>query len=205
MLKRIKAGKIKDFLKKNIRSIAYYSAVALVLAVIAAAAEVYRSDEDYARKMVLTDEIAAEAVAEKMPEPIRPEGMRNIRAFSAAPVWNAGMQQWECHCGNDYEMEGSEIICLADGVVADTGESSMRGGYVAVDGKDGRYYIYCCVTPTEDTEAGKEVHAGEIIAAADDSLPGETALNKHLHLEVYENGQAVDFEKLCPANSETAD
>lgn len=205
MFKRIKPGKIKDFLKKHIKGIVYYGAVALVLAVIAAAAEVYRSDEDYVRKMVLTDEIAAEALAEKMPEPARPEGMRNIRAFSAAPVWNAGMQQWESHCANDYEMEGGEIICLADGVVADIGESSMRGGYITVDGKDGRCYIYCCVAPAEDTAAGKEVYAGEIIAAADDSLPGESALNKHLHLEVFENGNAVDFEKICPENSETAD
>lgn len=205
MLKRIRITETWRFLRRNMKSIAYYGAVALALAAIAVAAEAYRSDDEYAQKMVLTDELAAEAVAEKLPAPIYPDGMRNTRTFNEIPCWNDAMQLWENHCANDYKLEGGKVVCLVDGVVADAGESSVRGGYIIAEGSDDRCYVYCSVVPAEEIVPGKEIRAGEIIAVADDSMTSEIAMGAHLHLEVYEDEKPVDFERLCLKKGESVD
>ena len=190
------AKNISAFVRRRYKTLLYYGAMAVVLALIAAAAESYRTDSENARPLVLTENMAQEALADAAEGVIYPENMELIRGFGRRTEWNDSLGQWELHCANDYGFEDGKVVCLAGGTVSDVGESVGRGGFVEIQGDDGRLYRYCSVIPEENILPGAEITAGEVIALADDGIPSETAEGKHLHLEVYENDVLTDFESL---------
>ncbi len=193
------------FLHRRYKAILYYGAMALILILLAAAAESYRKDGENGQPLVLSESAVQEAIADAGEGILRPEGMRQVRGFSEQMEWNGELKQWELHCANDYVFEGDGVVCLAGGTVADIGESSGRGGFIEIQGYDGRLYRYCSVIPVENILTGAEVDAGEIIAAADNGIPSEFAQGKHLHLEVYEDGILSDFERISGKNDPAAD
>ena len=182
-------------LKRYRGRILYYAGVAVVLTAIALAAESYRSGE--AGELIVPEAELAPVLMQAEPEAsiICPEGMELLRGFSVIPEWNRELQQWESHGAVDYILTDGRAECLEGGIVQTVGKSGVYGGFVELD-CGGRLYRYASVEPAESLEPGMEIEAGELIGAADGSMPGESLHGAHLHLEVYENGAAVDFEAL---------
>ena len=198
-------GKAVEFLSRRYKAVLYYGAMTLILILLAAAAESYRKDGENAQPLVLTENEVQQAVADAGQGMSRPEGMKLVRGFSNQMEWNSELEQWEMHCANDYIFEGDDVSCIAGGTVADVGKSSGRGGFIEIQGHDGRLYRYCSVMPVENIAQDTKVEAGERIAVADNGIPSEFALGKHLHLEVYEGGILTDFESIIPKNTAAAD
>jgi len=181
------------FVRRRYKVILYYGAVILVLALVAGAAESYRTGKDGGQMLVLPENVIAETVSEKGSEIVYPENMSLLRGFSDQMEWNSALGQWEMHPANDYAFSDGQVACLSSGTVLDVGESGVKGGYIEIESGD-MVYIYCSVIPGENILPGVQLAAGEIIGIADDSMPSELTLGKHVHLEVYESGKPVNFE-----------
>lgn len=196
---------IGRFVKRRYKSILYYAAMTLVLALVASVAERYRTDGEKEQSALLREKPVQETISEVEANVVYPETMRLIRGFDAQPAWNEALGQWETHTANDYVFADDRVICLADGFVKDVGESSLSGGYIEIEDGSGEVYRYLSVTPLQDVSVGDEVRAGEIIAEADDGMASELTLGKHLHLEIVEEETWNDFEQICGKNVTDAD
>lgn len=195
---------IGRFVKSRYKSLLYYAAMVLVLALVASAAEKYRTkDEDIPE--TLPSDVAQETVSAVETEIVYPEEMRLLRGFSDQPIWNDVLLQWEIHAACDYALADDRVICLASGSVRDVGQSSINGGYIEIEAEDGRIYRYASVKPMREICVGDAVYAGEIIAEADDGMVSELTFGRHLHLEVYDDGILTDFEQICGKNACDAD
>ena len=180
-------------LKRHRGRIFYYGGLVLVLTAIAFAADSYRRS---APEALVVPSAEVSAVLERLREPeiVYPEGMRLLNGFSTQPRWNDALQQWESHEAADYSLADNDVICLEGGIVRAVGETGLHGGYLEVECCE-RLYRYASIFPSESMAAGKEVRAGDRIGTADESMAGEQSLGAHLHLELYENGNAtVDFQ-----------
>ena len=195
---------LAGFIKRRYKTILYYGAVILVLALVANAAESYRTDNAGGQALVLPENVLAEAAAQAGNTAIYPENMHLLRAFSDQPQWNGELGQWEIHAANDYAFDDGRAVCLSGGIVQDVGESGVKGGYIEIE-SDGKVYIYSSIAPDKDILPGMQVGAGDAIGLADESMPSEMLLGRHVHLEVYENGAPLDFEKLEGKNSRAVD
>ena len=193
------------FVRSKYKALLYYGAMAVVLVLLAAAAESYRTDSEDAQPLVLTENMVQEAVADAGQEIIRPDGMELARGFSKQTEWNSVLKQWEMHCANDYIFEDDRIVCLMSGTVSDFGQSAGEGGFIEIQGDDGRLYRYCSIMPDEAILIGDEITAGAIIGLASEGMPSEISQGNHVHLEVYEAGELCDFESLCVKNVPSAD
>lgn len=191
-----KCAVVGGFFKRRYKSILYYAAMAAVLALIASAAESYRSDREGGQALILPENMAQETLSDAGGSAIYPQNMGLLRPFCAQPVWNEALSLWETHAANDYGFADDQVICLEDGIIIDAGESSARGGYLEIEAENGTLYRYCCVLPTEHATVGQSVRAGEIIAEAGEGMPSEAEWGKHLHLEVYRDGVLADFEQI---------
>lgn len=177
--------------------IAYYAAVALALAAIAAAAERYRDGRGGQAEAP-----ALPAVEFSQPQqdveaaaPRAPEGATCLRGYSDCPEWSSALGLWEDHRATDYRLNGDAVACLCSGVVRTVGVSGTYGGFVEVE--SGELLLrYASVAPREGLKPGDKLRVGEALGRADASLPGEASLGAHLHLEAILNGESADFAAL---------
>ena len=193
--------RIPPFLKKNGGRIAYYGLVVLALCAIARAAEVYRSGSRE-EALVLPEAYALDVIATEQEEDSAtqiPEAWKLLRGFSGEPQWRAELGMWEAHPAVDYDCGDAGVLCLRDGVVRTVGESGVYGGFVEVE-SDGMLMRYASIEPADGLEPGLALEAGDAIGTADASMPGEADAGAHLHLELYLDGEAVDFVQYAAAD-----
>ena len=183
-------------LRKYRGRIAYYGAVALVLTAIAFAAETYRSGD--AGELILPAQEIAPVLQQSQPaqEIFRSADMTVLRGYSNGLIWNRELGQWESHPAVDYRVEDGAVSCFEAGTVQTVGESGRYGGFIELQCADGRLCRYASIEPLEGIHAGEKIRAGEIIGVANDSMPGESYLGPHLHLEVIADGKTADMESL---------
>ena len=186
----------RRMLKQYAGQIAYYACVALVLAAVALAAERFRDGDAPAEQLVLPAVELAEMVQTKE-EPVFElhENMELIRAYADQPEWNNVHRQWETHAAADFA-GGGEVYSCSDGVVRTVGKSGMHGGFVEVE-TDEFLLRYCSVEYDEEIVPGKKLKKGDILGRMDDSMPGESHMGAHLHLEVWENNASRNILELA--------
>lgn len=193
---RVTEGKSKG----RLGQVLYCLGIALALVVIAFAAESYRnggSESEVEPPMLAVGEIVPSEVAptEEAPALRTPEGGEVLREWSETPAWNAELGLWESHEAVDYRLKDDAVVSLCAGTVRSVGVSGALGGYVEV--ACGELLLrYGSVKPAEGLKAGDALQPGDLIGTADASLPGESALGHHLHLEVVRDGEALDFVSL---------
>ncbi|BDG61468.1 M23 family metallopeptidase [Caldinitratiruptor microaerophilus] len=106
----------------------------------------------------------------------------------------------ELHEGVDLAAEpGAAVRALRAGVVARVGRDPLLGPFVEVDHGGGLSTRYAPVTPS-GAGVGRRVEAGQVLGVLGEPPPGEP-WRPHLHLEVRQDGRAVDPAPLLGAGS----
>ena len=212
-LRKLRAGgrkvrpKIAAFARAHGGKIAYYACVAVVLSAIAYAAEQYRADQASEADVLMLPAAELEEAAttsEAEPALLLPADAERLRAYGRIPEWNAGLGLWEAHAAVDYRYPEARVLSLSAGTVRTVGRSGVYGGFVEVE--SGEYLLrYASVSVDDAIEPGAEIAAGDWIGTADASMPAEAQMGPHLHLELYQAGEAVDFEAHAEKKQPAAD
>lgn len=177
--------------------IAYYGGIGVALCAIALAAGEYRRGGDGGEEALLLPAADLSGMMERIqaePEASLPEGWRLVRGFSRLPEWNGELGQWEAHTGVDVAFADGMVSCLLEGEVIGLGRSGLWGGFVELRCGE-RIFRYAGVEAEEGLEIGRMLAAGERIGRMDGSMPGEAGMEAHVHLEVWEGEEAIDFEQ----------
>lgn len=183
--------------RKHAGKVAYYGGIAVALLAIAAAAERYRGAEEGERLLLPAADlpVASEQRMEEAKATL-PEGARILRGYSALPQWNEAFARWEAHTAVDIAFPEDEVYCVLEGEVIAVGRSSAWGGFAEVLCGD-RLLRYASIEPEEGLEIGVRIAVGDRIGRADGSMSGEAEMDAHLHLEVWEGENSVDFAALA--------
>ncbi|MBQ6711717.1 MAG: peptidoglycan DD-metalloendopeptidase family protein [Clostridia bacterium] len=110
-----------------------------------------------------------------------------------ALVFDPTMGDWRTHGGTDFACdEGDEVLAVLDGVVAEIYEDAMMGQCLRIDHGAQLESLYCGVLPQDGIKVGTKVATGQTIGRVGDDVLAESAQECHLHLEMTEEGVAVD-------------
>lgn len=114
-----------------------------------------------------------------------------LSPFSDAPVYSATMRDYRAHMGADYAASHGETVrSAANGIVLETYTDMLRGNIIVIE--HGDYEIsYCGLGETFLVAPGEVVSQGQDIGSVT-AAPYESAMDPHLHIEVRQNGEAVD-------------
>lgn len=114
------------------------------------------------------------------------------KAYSAgAPVYSATMKDWRIHAGADFEAQsGEQVLACGNGIVKETYTDSMLGNVVVIEHGD-YLFSYCGLGENFLVEPEDVVTMGQAIGTVT-AVPGESADQPHLHLEVRRDSAYLD-------------
>ena len=113
-----------------------------------------------------------------------------LAEYSEQPVYSLTMQSWRVHTGTDFKGEiGQAVKAVADGTVQQVYTDVLWGDCLVIDHGYGVQSLYCGVTTS--LAEGDTVKVGEEIGALS-TIPGESLLSPHLHLEMRVSDKTVD-------------
>lgn len=136
------------------------------------------------------------------PEFTSPVAEKEIaKAYSAgAPVYSETMKDWRIHAGTDWEAEsGQQAIACANGLVKETYTDGMLGNVAVIEHGDYVFY-YCGLGENFLIKAGDVVTKGQAIGTVT-AVPGESADEPHLHLEVRRDSAYLDPQTVIEGRS----
>lgn len=113
-----------------------------------------------------------------------------LAEYSEQPVFSATMQSWRIHTGTDFKGEaGQAVKAVADGTIRQVYSDVLWGDCLVIDHGYGVQSLYCGVTTS--LAEGDTVKVGEEIGILS-SIPCESLLPPHLHLEMRVGDKTVD-------------
>ena len=108
-------------------------------------------------------------------------------------VFDPTLGDWRTHNGTDFAFdEGDAVLAVLDGVVAEIYTDAMMGQCLRIDHGAQLESLYCGILPQEGLKVGATVAAGQTIGRAGNDVLAESAQECHLHLEMTDEGIAVD-------------
>lgn len=103
------------------------------------------------------------------------------------------LDKWHTHNGIDIKAElGSPVRAVADGVVSAVKEDPMWGTVVEITHEEDLISRYCGLDEELSVVEGQAVSIADEIGRVGDTNLAETALEPHLHFELFEDGVRVD-------------
>ena len=124
-----------------------------------------------------------------------PVNGRILRAHDLQQVvhWQA-LDMWQTHHGLDIAGDAGEGVkaCL-DGEVTHAAWDEMWGWRIRIRHADDRETVYAGLASCL-TAVGESIRRGQIIGTLLESIPCETEMGTHVHLEMYRGGKAQDPE-----------
>ena len=117
-----------------------------------------------------------------------------ITAFSGNTlVYDKTFDDYRVHDGIDIAAkEGTPIMAVADGTVADIRQDFLHGQEVVIDHGNGLQSIYGNLTAKVTVKKAQKVGAGDVIGCVGSTAQGELALAPHIHLEMTRSGKYID-------------
>lgn len=114
-------------------------------------------------------------------------------AFSGGElVYSETFGDWRCHNGVDIAAEnGEHVFAVAAGTVTALEDDPLYGTCVTIDHGSGLVSVYKGLQSIPTVTVGDHVNAGDCIGAVGTTSIAEGG-DIHLHLEMVENGMAVD-------------
>lgn len=103
------------------------------------------------------------------------------------------LDKWHTHNGIDIEAElGTPVRAVADGVVSAVKDDPMWGTVVEITHDGDLISRYCGLSEELNVSEGQAVAIADEIGVVGDTNLAETALEPHLHFELFEDGVRVD-------------
>ena len=124
---------------------------------------------------------------------VRPVSGAVLTPFSGDTLlFQPTMGDWRVHAGTDFSAEASEtVLALTDGTVQQIAEDGLYGTCVTLTHNNGLTSSYCGMDDVRVQE-GQVVSAGEALGVCADSIPAESALGTHVHVQVTQNDAPID-------------
>ena len=123
-----------------------------------------------------------------------------LRGFSVETLaYDQTMGDWRTHDGVDIAAEeGLKVLCASDGVVKAVYQDDLMGATVVVDHENGVVSTYSNLSAEPAVAAGQEVDTGTVLGTVGGTAIAESGLPAHLHLEMTQDGEAVDPTVFLP-------
>ena len=122
--------------------------------------------------------------------PVKGEVLRCFDLDTLAP--DPTMGDWRVHAGTDFAAEAGEtVLALTDGTVQQVAEDGLYGSCVTLVHDGGLTTSYCGLDEVRVQE-GQAVSAGEALGVCAESIPAESALGTHLHMQAALNDAPID-------------
>ena len=133
------------------------------------------------------------AVTVSAPVYVRPVSGAVLTPFSGDTLlFQPTMGDWRVHAGTDFSAEAGEtVLALTDGTVQQIAEDGLYGTCVTLTHNNGLTSSYCGMDDVRVQE-GQVVSAGEALGVCADSIPAESALGTHVHMQVTQNDAPID-------------
>lgn len=123
-----------------------------------------------------------------------------LRGFSVQTLaYDQTMGDWRTHSGLDIAVEaGIKVLCVSDGVVKAVYQDDLMGTTVVVDHENGVVSTYCNLAAETAVAADQEVDTGTVLGTVGSTAIAESGQQTHLHLEMTQDGEAVDPTVFLP-------
>lgn len=158
-------------------------------------AEVQETEEPAAVEQPPAESTAGTAVVDEGPTEFvsAVSGKIEVSFSGDELIKSKTFDDWRTHAGIDITAdEGTEVCAIAKGVVKEVFEDEMMGHTVVIEHEDGIVSKYCNLMKGVVAKVGQSVKAGDVIGGIGSSAVAECMQPPHLHLEVTQNGVAID-------------
>ena len=119
-----------------------------------------------------------------------------VGEYSESMVWNSTLGRFSAHLAIDFfANEGTDVLCVYDGVVKSVDSSLLKGTTIVIDHGDGVETVYNSLADGESVFVGQAVSQGTKLGSVSVTNRQEAGDGAHLHFEVLENGVNVDPSK----------
>jgi len=114
-----------------------------------------------------------------------------LTPYSETPLYSETLCEYRVHKAVDFEGEAlQKVRACASGTVSDVNVDAVWGASITLDHGSGITTVYRGVDAT--VVKGATVNVGDTIGNLA-AIPCESAMKPHLHIEMYQNGKAMDF------------
>lgn len=124
------------------------------------------------------------------------ESPTTVGEYSESMVWNSTLGRFSTHLAIDFfANEGTDVLCVYDGVVKSVDSSLLKGTTIVIDHGDGLETVYNSLADGESVFVGQAVSQGTKLGSVSVTNRQEAGDGAHLHFEVWEKGVNVDPSK----------
>jgi murein DD-endopeptidase MepM/ murein hydrolase activator NlpD len=114
-------------------------------------------------------------------------------------AYDETMGDWRTHSGIDISASlGAQVGAIASGTVEQVYDDDLMGTTVVIDHGDGLESRYSNLASTPTVSVGDAVSPGSVIGSVGETALAEHTRAAHLHLEVTQDGLAVDPANYLP-------
>ncbi len=122
---------------------------------------------------------------------VLPMSNQVLTPFSETPIYSQTLCEYRVHKGVDFEgVDLQTVRACASGTISDVSMDTLWGASITIDHGNGLKTVYRGVDAT--VIKGTTVYVGDAIGNLAPN-PCESAMKPHLHIELYQNGNAVNF------------
>jgi murein DD-endopeptidase MepM/ murein hydrolase activator NlpD len=114
-------------------------------------------------------------------------------------AYDETMGDWRTHSGMDIAASlGAQVGAIASGTVEQVYDDDLMGTTVVIDHGDGLESSYSNLASTPTVSPGDAVSPGSVIGSVGETALAEQTRKAHLHLELTQDGVAVDPANYLP-------
>ena len=116
-----------------------------------------------------------------------------LKGFSDSEIqYNKTLNQWEAHKSCDLVASDLSVFAVESGTITAVESSFAFGTIVTITHRDGFVTTYASLADNVPVKKGDTVTKGQKIGEASDTAENESSEGKHLHFEMFKNGNKVD-------------
>ena len=114
-------------------------------------------------------------------------------------AYDETMGDWRTHSGVDIAASvGTNVLAISAGTVQGVYDDDLMGTCVVVDHGDGLTSTYCNLSAKPTVSEGDPVSTGTVLGVVGETAIAESSRPSHLHLEMAQDGKAVDPVSYLP-------
>lgn len=116
-----------------------------------------------------------------------------LKGFSDTEIqYNKTLNQWEAHKSCDLVASDLSVFAVESGTITAIENNFAFGTIVTITHRDGFVSTYASLADNVPVKKGDTVTKGQKIGEASDTAENESSEGKHLHFEMFKNGNRVD-------------